>query len=64
MIANKETQKQRINLCKSCKSFLKKVNLCKECGCFMPVKVTFANVYCPLGKWKEETVLRENNGNS
>jgi hypothetical protein len=27
------------------------LSICKECGCYMPVKVLFRGVKCPLNHW-------------
>ncbi len=46
-----EIKQQRLNICKTCKSFSKKFETCTECGCYMPAKATFASSECPLKKW-------------
>jgi hypothetical protein len=50
---SRELRKQRMAICRSCDSFRKDVPLCKECGCFMPIKTSLKNSFCPLGKWAE-----------
>lgn len=50
LIAKKEIAQQRYNSCKECSNFTS-VKLCKLCNCFMPVKVKFAMVACPIGRW-------------
>jgi hypothetical protein len=50
MVADKEVQKERINICKACDK-LTSIKICKECGCFMPLKVTLEKAKCPLNKW-------------
>ena len=48
-----ETVAKRIATCRSCPE-LSKINTCAQCGCFMPVKVRFKWMKCPLGKWGAE----------
>lgn len=42
-------QAERLLQCKSCDSF--NGTTCDECGCIMAIKVKFAEMDCPLGKW-------------
>ena len=48
---HKDVKKYRYDTCKGCEAFNKLTRSCKECGCFMALKTTLANAYCPLGKW-------------
>jgi hypothetical protein len=42
----------RYNTCKKCEHFIKKVGVCAECSCFMKVKCSLENSFCPVGKWE------------
>lgn len=53
IFADKELQKDRINICKACDR-LTSVKICKECGCAMPFKVTLLIATCPLNKWQTQ----------
>jgi hypothetical protein len=44
-------QDKRLDICKSCDRYTKLTKTCKECMCFMPLKVMFKKVHCPLSKW-------------
>jgi transposase-like protein len=46
--------KVRYEICNSCENFNSFTKFCSECHCFMPVKVLFKNVKCPVDKWQEE----------
>jgi len=48
-----EVKQQRLNICKTCKSYSKKFETCAECGCYMPAKSTFAGSECPKGLWMQ-----------
>lgn len=50
MFADKETSKERYEICKACQHF-SKLKICTACGCFLPAKVTMAKSSCPKGKW-------------
>ena len=52
-IARQDIAQRRYDICKSCKEF-SGIKTCKLCNCFMPVKVKFAHVGCPHGKWMPE----------
>jgi hypothetical protein len=41
---------ERIEICKNCED-LSAVKTCKHCGCFMPIKLRFKWMKCPIGKW-------------
>lgn len=55
-IARQDIAQARYDICKSCKEF-SSIKTCKLCNCFMPVKVKFAYVGCPHGKWTAETEI-------
>lgn len=40
----------RLGICSQCPK-LTDVSVCRECGCYMPVKVLFRGVKCPLEHW-------------
>jgi hypothetical protein len=40
----------RLEKCSQCPA-LTDLSICKECGCYMPVKVLFRGVKCPLNHW-------------
>jgi hypothetical protein len=49
-IAKQELAQKRYDICKTCEEFTG-VKTCKQCNCFMPVKVKFAQAWCPKTKW-------------
>ena len=49
-LADKETQKQRWDMCNVCEH-LTKNNFCRKCGCLLRIKILFQRMYCPVGKW-------------
>jgi hypothetical protein len=49
-IADKEVQKQRLELCNTCDEKTA-LGRCKKCGCFVPIKVQIKTSSCPLKKW-------------
>jgi hypothetical protein len=51
LVVNKETYKERLTTCRSCKSFQKTLRLCGECSCFMPAKARAADSTCPNKIW-------------
>jgi hypothetical protein len=48
-----DISKSRLDICNSCKEFIKSTTQCKKCGCFMKVKTRLSHSKCPLNKWKE-----------
>jgi hypothetical protein len=50
---NEEVRHQRLSICRQCDSFRTRSKTCKECGCYVPAKVIFANVSCPIQKWQK-----------
>jgi hypothetical protein len=52
-LSTRENARRRLDICKSCEFYKPETSQCSECGCFMPMKVTFANMICPLHKWSE-----------
>lgn len=69
--SNPEVQERRIALCESCKHFRKKSRTCgtpivgnkignkRLCGCFMDVKTKLSFSTCPLGKWGDFQVSKD-----
>jgi len=51
MALSKEAVKERALTCKGCEKLTPVVHICKVCKCFMPAKILFADVACPIGKW-------------
>jgi len=49
-----EIADQRYSICNSCEKLMNFPKVCKECGCFMKLKVTLPQAYCPLEKWGQE----------
>jgi hypothetical protein len=47
------TQKNRIELCKTCDRFNSVLRMCKECGCLMDAKTWMADQECPIGRWQK-----------
>lgn len=52
--ATKEVAYNRYDICKDCDRLHSVTKTCSECGCFMRLKVTLSDAYCPLGKWNAE----------
>lgn len=48
---SKEIAYSRYDECKVCDKLNSVTKTCSECGCFMRMKVTLPNAFCPLGKW-------------
>ena len=51
---SKEIRNERMDICKSCPSFIKDSKRCSECGCMMEMKTWIGgdpNTLCPLQKW-------------
>jgi hypothetical protein len=44
----------RLDICRSCPSFIALTTTCKECGCVMKLKTKLKNASCPLDKWSAE----------
>ena len=48
---------ERWKICKSCDELTGHLGgvdmkyFCDECGCFLPMKISFSWMECPLGKW-------------
>ena len=41
----------RYEICLSCPLLNKVTKTCTACGCFMKLKATLPNAYCPKDKW-------------
>jgi hypothetical protein len=50
----KDVAYNRYNICKECDKLNSITKTCSECGCFMKLKVTLPNAFCPLEKWGVE----------
>lgn len=50
VLASKDLQKHRYEICKSCDSFTT-LKICQKCACIMPLKVKLIDAECPLKKW-------------
>lgn len=48
-----ELGEQRLSTCEKCPVYNKEKQLCTNCGCFMPVKVKFVAMKCPLQNWEK-----------
>lgn len=46
-----ELAQKRLSICEQCPFFRPTSKTCKKCGCFMKLKVTLDNAYCPINKW-------------
>jgi hypothetical protein len=42
----------RYEICLSCPLLNQKMKTCGLCGCFMKLKATLPNAYCPENKWE------------
>lgn len=47
-----EYAKQRMIMCKLCKSYNHPTKTCNECHCLMPGKTMIKSASCPLNKWQ------------
>jgi hypothetical protein len=47
--------KKRYRICSLCEEFDPVLKLCSQCKCFMPIKVQFKKMKCPIGKWDSIT---------
>ena len=54
LLASRETQLERFEICKSCERFEADANRCKVCGCYVKPKVSMTYETCPIGKWKQD----------
>lgn len=54
--ASDEVVDMRRAICWACPS--RDVNQCVECTCFIDLKTRLASEKCPLGHWREETILK------
>jgi len=52
-------QKERMSTCLQCPRLIKATRQCKECGCFMDAKTRLFDAECPLGKWSQIKVSRD-----
>jgi hypothetical protein len=52
-IAPRNVALERLDVCSNCDHFRRDKHTCDICGCFMPMKVTMANMRCPIDKWEE-----------
>lgn len=50
-VASKETQQERLSICRQCNRFDKHRDKCLECGCYLQYKVKITIFKCPLKKW-------------
>lgn len=60
LFTSKYVASQRMDICKSCDSYMATIYLCRECGCFMPAKTKIAQIRCPKDKWMEVYGTEEN----
>jgi hypothetical protein len=51
MLANQDTIKERLDICRSCPYLIPITYTCKKCGCFMKIKTKLETSVCPLDKW-------------
>lgn len=51
-IAPRAVAQERLKICEGCPRYTAK-KTCEICQCFMPLKVTMANMACPIDNWKE-----------
>ena len=51
MFVDKETKKERLDICIKCELLQKDIGMCKNCLCIVKFKTKFANEKCPIGKW-------------
>jgi hypothetical protein len=46
-----EAQRARLEICEPCDKYVN--GRCAECGCVLALKVRFAHMECPIGRWGE-----------
>lgn len=51
MFVTLEKARERYDICRTCENFQPDLKICKKCGCFMPLKVTIAQIACPIKLW-------------
>ena len=51
-VAPRAVAAERLAICEACDRYTKK-KTCEICQCYLPLKVTMANMACPIDKWKE-----------
>ena len=51
-VAPRAVAAERLTICEGCDRYTKK-KTCEICQCYLPLKVTMANMACPIDKWKE-----------
>lgn len=51
IVATKDEQQARLEVCESCEFHFKPTHQCKKCGCFLKLKSAIARFNCPAGKW-------------
>jgi hypothetical protein len=49
----------RLAICRGCEHFEAETSKCGRCTCYMPMKVTWAEQQCPIGKWEAVARKRE-----
>jgi predicted nucleic acid binding AN1-type Zn finger protein len=52
-LAPSKVASERMLICEACDKYSPLTTTCDVCHCIMPLKTTFANMSCPLGKWQE-----------
>jgi len=50
-IAPRSVSTLRLEVCEGCEHFRANSKTCEVCGCYLPLKVSAANMECPVGKW-------------
>lgn len=53
--ANKETAKERYDICLKCEHLVDLTKQCSQCWCWLPAKVRKYGTKCPVGKWGSAT---------
>ena len=48
---NKETYKERLDICRGCEHYFKPTGNCKFCGCFVRIKASMSVMGCPKEYW-------------
>lgn len=51
--ADRQTAKDRIEVCNSCPAKHDSRNICTACGCYLPIKTRLKDSTCPMESWKE-----------
>ena len=58
MFTDMKTRLERAGHCQRCEYYRRSLRQCTQCGCFVNLKVMMAAQACPIGKWTEIQVIK------